>query len=76
MPKDSDAIWIHQERAQPIPDNGWAEVTHCGEGDGRWQRAFKAFVDGADIFSVTGAIGGAGHIFSLAYFGPPLAILV
>merc|ERR1719333_852508 len=38
--------------------------------------AFKAFVDGADIFSVTGAIGGAGHIFSLAYFRPPLAILV
>ena len=33
-------------------------------------------MDGADIFSVTGAIGGAGHIFSLAYFRPPLAILV
>jgi hypothetical protein len=32
-------------------------------------------VDGADIFSVTGAIGGAGHIFSLALFLPPLAIL-
>merc|ERR1719201_3282085 len=37
--------------------------------------AFKAFVDGADISSVTGAIGGAGHIFSLALFLPPLAIL-